>query len=79
MTNPPNMSELIEVPEFWNDAERNRWLAGRHDWRASDWRDHCGDPECEYCWSDCLPDGDKRLALARAEALIEALKARSSQ
>lgn len=35
-------------PDF-SDMELLRFKDGRHDWRDSDWQDHCGLPGCEQC------------------------------
>ena len=35
-------------PDF-SESELIRFTDGRHDWRDSDWQDHCGLPGCELC------------------------------
>ena len=32
--------------------EARRAEAGREDWRADSWQDHCGNPDCEQCTGD---------------------------
>lgn len=32
-----------------SEDERRRWDEGRDDWRDSEWEDHCGRSDCEFC------------------------------
>jgi hypothetical protein len=47
------------LTESMSGAERERFLAGRDDWRDGDWQDHCGDPGCGYCCGE-IPEGRSR-------------------
>lgn len=53
------MSRAVDL-EFRSEDELNRLKAGRRDWRAQDWQDHCGDPNCEDC-DGLIPEGSPRL------------------
>lgn len=55
MTSPDLEAIVSELTE----GERERLLFGRLDWRAGDWQDHCGDPNCEDC-SGLIPDPEPR-------------------
>lgn len=40
--------------------ERAMLLYGRPDWRADDWQDHCGDPNCRQCDGAWIPYPEPR-------------------
>lgn len=44
----PQGFTLYVRPDF-TPEELRRFRDGRHDWRDSDWQDHCGLPGCELC------------------------------
>lgn len=46
------------IAAWLSDDERDRLLHGRPDWRETDWQDHCGVPNCEYCEGALVPEPD---------------------
>lgn len=48
----PGAGILFTQPEL-SPGERERLIAGRHDWRDHEWQDHCGVADCGHkCCED---------------------------